>query len=79
MTIGTNTSATFSLQRQIDNLAAEPPTAGSEKLLEGLTKLHECVSLLPTSSIGWSDESYPVIGGCGEKTRWLQQQVCLRN
>ena len=47
------------LQRQIDDLAAGPLTADSEKVLEGLTELHECVSLLPTSSIGWSDESYP--------------------
>ena len=48
-------------------MAAGPPTADSEKLLEGLTELRECVSLLPTSSIGWSDESYPVIDGCSDK------------
>ena len=40
-----------------------PPTADSEEELKGLTDLHECVSLLPTSTIGWSDESYPNIDG----------------
>ena len=55
------------LQRQINNLAAGPPTADSEKDLKGLIELHECVSLLPTSSMGWSDKSYPNIGGCSDE------------
>ena len=63
------------LQRQIDNLAAGPPTADSEKLLEGLTELHECVGLLPTSSIGWSDESYPVIDDSSDEIGYCDKNL----
>ena len=55
------------LQRQIDDLTAGPLTADSEKVLEGLTELHQRVSLLPTSSIGWSDKSYPSIGSYNDE------------